>query len=108
LKILIVGGTGLSGAHAALYLRDAGHEVTLVSRTAPANPVLSDFGHIAGNYVEDGIPVEALSGFDALVFAASADIRRLPDQSSRAACSCSFSYSAMASSIGISSEAARG
>lgn len=78
MKVLIVGGTGLTGAHAALYLRDQGCEVTLSSRSTPDNPVLADFEHIAGSYLDDDFPVEALAGFDALVFAAGADIRLLP------------------------------
>lgn len=77
-KILVVGGTGLTGAHAALQLRDAGHTVTLQSRSAPSLPCLSDFEHLAGDYVDDSLPVESLRGFDQLVFAAGADIRQLP------------------------------
>lgn len=77
MRILIVGGTGLTGAHAALQLRDAGHEVTLVSRSTPTVECLQDFEHIVGNYVEDDVSTEALSGFDQLVFAAGADIRQV-------------------------------
>jgi len=77
-NILIVGGTGLTGAHAALHLREAGHGVTLLSRTAPALDCLGDFDHLVGNYVDDDLPVEALSRFDQMVFAAGADIRQLP------------------------------
>ncbi len=77
-NILVVGGTGLTGAHAALHLREAGHKVTLLSRCAPALASLRDFDHLAGNYVDDDIPVDALANFDQLVFAAGADIRQLP------------------------------
>ena len=77
-NILIVGGTGLTGAHAALHLREAGHGVTLMSRTAPALDSLGDFEHLVGNYVDEDLPVEALSCFDQMVFAAGADIRQLP------------------------------
>lgn len=77
-KVLIVGGTGLTGAHAALHLRDAGHNVTLLSRSAPQLECLQDFEHLAGNYVDDELTVEALTGFDQMVFAAGADIRQLP------------------------------
>lgn len=77
-NILLVGGTGLTGAHAALHLRDAGHTVTLQSRSAPTLPCLREFAHLAGNYVDDSLPVEALQGFDQMVFAAGADIRQLP------------------------------
>jgi dihydroflavonol-4-reductase len=77
-KTLIVGGTGLTGAHAALHLRDTGHEVTLLSRSAPALECLRDFEHLVGNYVDDDLPYEALENFDQMVFAAGADIRQLP------------------------------
>jgi dihydroflavonol-4-reductase len=78
LKTLIVGGTGLTGAHAALHLRDAGHDVTLLSRSAPPVNCLRSFAHLAGNYVDDDLPFKVLGKFDQLVFAAGADIRQLP------------------------------
>jgi len=84
-NILVAGGTGLTGAHAALHLREQGHAVTLMSRAAPALPVLADFPHIAANYVDGEPPASALEGFDALVFAAGADIRQLPPGEDEAA-----------------------
>lgn len=84
-NILIVGGTGLTGAHAALHLRDAGHKVTLQSRSAPALECLCDFEHIVGTYLDDSISDDALRGFDQLVFAAGADIRLLPPDEDEAA-----------------------
>jgi nucleoside-diphosphate-sugar epimerase len=78
MKTLIVGGTGLTGAHAALHLRAAGHRVTLQSRSAPTLECLQAFAHLPGSYIDDSLPVEALRGFDQLVFAAGADIRQLP------------------------------
>ena len=33
MKILVVGGTGLLGGHAALYLQALGHDVTLAARS---------------------------------------------------------------------------
>jgi nucleoside-diphosphate-sugar epimerase len=77
-KVLIVGGTGLTGAHAALYLREQGFDVTLSSRSRPDNPVLAGFDHLACDYVNDEIAAARLEGYDALVFAAGADIRQLP------------------------------
>ncbi len=77
-NILVVGGTGLTGAHAALHLRKVGHKVTLMSRCAPVLDCLRDFAHLPGNYVDDEVPVEALADFDQMVFAAGADIRQLP------------------------------
>jgi nucleoside-diphosphate-sugar epimerase len=85
MKILIVGGTGLTGAHAALRLSDAGHEVTLMSRSAPGLECLQGFEHIAGNYVEDDVATHVLSAFDQLVFAAGADIRQVPPGEDEAA-----------------------
>ena len=64
MKILVVGGTGLTGAHASLYLRGQGHEVTIASRSAPGNPVLGDFDHLAGDYIAGDLPVSQLEGFD--------------------------------------------
>ena len=78
MKTLIVGGTGLTGAHAALYLREQGYDVTLASRSAPDNPLLADFPHLAGSYIDDDFTSGQLAPFDALVFAAGADIRLLP------------------------------
>jgi dihydroflavonol-4-reductase len=78
LNTLIVGGTGLTGAHAALHLRAIGHNVTLMSRTPPTLECLSDFEHLPGNYIDDDVPTAALKKFDQLVFAAGADIRQLP------------------------------
>lgn len=79
-NILIVGGTGLTGAHAALYLRDAGHSVTLMSRSAPAAPALAGFAHLPRSYIDDSMGADELQAFDQLVFAAGADIRQLPPQ----------------------------
>jgi nucleoside-diphosphate-sugar epimerase len=78
MKTLMVGGTGLTGTHASLYLREQGHDVTIVSRSRVDNPLLQDFGHLAGSYTTDDLSVAQLEGFDNLVFAAGADIRQLP------------------------------
>ncbi len=85
MKILIVGGTGLTGAHAALHLREAGHDVTLMSRSAPTLECLQRFTHIAANYVDDAVSGDVLSAFDQMVFAAGADIRQVPPGEDEAA-----------------------
>lgn len=77
-RILVVGGTGLTGAHAALYLHEQGHDVTLMSRTAPATQPLRAFAHIAADYTDPQLQADLLSGFEQLVFAAGADLRQLP------------------------------
>lgn len=76
--ILLVGGTGLTGAHAAMHLRDIGHRVTLMSRTRPALECLRGFEHLEGDYTDDERSAVALQAFDKMVFAAGADIRQLP------------------------------
>ncbi|KAA1193184.1 NAD-dependent epimerase/dehydratase family protein [Pseudohalioglobus sediminis] len=77
-RILIVGGTGLTGAHAALHLRELGHEVTLMSRSAPTLECLQEFEHIAADYVQEPLSAAQWSGFEQMVFAAGADIRQFP------------------------------
>lgn len=84
-KILIVGGTGLTGAHAALHLSQRGHTVTIMSRSKPVIPALASFAHIEGNYVDAPPSIDALAAFDQMVFAAGADLRQLPENEDEAA-----------------------
>lgn len=84
-RILIVGGTGLTGAHAALFLRAQGHAVTLMSRKAPDADVLQGFNHICADYTDPALTTKPLAAFDQLVFAAGADLRRLPGGADEAA-----------------------
>lgn len=77
-KLLIVGGTGLTGAHAALNLDSSRYEVTLASRQRPAAPALSRFTHMELDYTDPGLEPDLFAPFDAVVFAAGADIRKLP------------------------------
>ena len=85
-RILIVGGTGLTGAQTALHLREAGHSVTLMSRNAPALDCLQGFDHIAADYLQDDqLPDATLGQFEAMVFAAGADIRQFPPEADETA-----------------------
>lgn len=79
MKILIVGGTGMIGGHAALMLAAEGHEVTLGARkpSKPESPV-AHFPHLLGDYTLGAFSPRELEGFDAVVFAAGNDIRHLP------------------------------
>ena len=83
MKVLVVGGTGLIGAHTARLLADGGDEVTVAGRTAPEPPSLVDgLGFLAGDYAAGDFGPERLAGFDAVVMAASSDVRHLrPDAS---------------------------
>lgn len=82
MRVLVVGGTGLIGGHSALHLAQAGHEVTLMARSAPTAPVLAALPFIPTHYVEDDVADGRLAGFDWLVFAAGVDIRQLPQDGS--------------------------
>jgi len=79
MKILVVGGTGLLGGHAALHLQALGHDVTLAARN-PAHPTttLAALPFLPGDYVAGDFPTERLKGFDWLLFAAGNDPRHIP------------------------------
>ncbi|WP_152223615.1 NAD(P)-dependent oxidoreductase [Pseudomonas sp. SCB32] len=86
MKILIVGGTGLIGGHAALYLHAQGNQVTLAARKLPvADSALAQFDVLLRDYVADNFTREDLVPFDAVVFAAGNDIRHLPAGTDEAA-----------------------
>ncbi|MBL8267113.1 NAD-dependent epimerase/dehydratase family protein [Steroidobacter sp.] len=82
MRILIVGGTGLIGGHAALALRERGHEVTLAARkpAAPGSPMAA-FPTVSGDYIEGTFQRETIAKFDALLFAAGNDPRHLRGRS---------------------------
>ena len=82
MKVLVVGGTGLIGGEIALYLKENGHDVTLMSRTPTRVPALADMAFAQGDYINDEVSDGRLKGFDWLVFSASADIRNLPQDGS--------------------------
>jgi nucleoside-diphosphate-sugar epimerase len=79
MKILVVGGAGLIGGHAALYLRSRGHEVSIAGRNPPAaGTPLTDLKYLRCDYVACDLPAQELARFDAMVFAAGNDIRHFP------------------------------
>ena len=82
MNILIVGGTGLIGAQAALHLKTLGHAVTLMARKPTTVKVLQSFDFIQCDYIRDDINDGRLKGFDVLIFSAAADIRNLPQDGS--------------------------
>lgn len=79
MRILIIGGTGMIGGHAALMLEAEGHAVTLGARrrAAGGSPV-ARFPHLLGDYTAGDFSPRELEGFDSVVFAAGNDIRHLP------------------------------
>ncbi len=78
MRVLVVGGSGLIGGDAALYLQAQGHTVTIMARKKPSAPALAALPFLQCDYVNDEVSDGRLKGFDWLVFAAAADIRQLP------------------------------
>jgi nucleoside-diphosphate-sugar epimerase len=86
MKILIVGGNGMIGGHAALHLRSRGHEVTVAGRNCPASGTpLGGLDFLRCDYIANDLPPAQLAAFDALVFAAGNDVRHVPPGGDEAA-----------------------
>ena len=81
MKILVVGGTGALGGHAAIHLAQKGHEVTIAARN-PATPgtAMATMPFLKGDYVAGDFTAERLRGFDWVVFAAGNDPRHVPPE----------------------------
>ena len=76
MKILVVGGTGMIGGHAALHLQALGHDVSIAGRNPPQQTTaLAQLAFLQGDYVAGSFSKADLSPFDAIVFAAGNDIR---------------------------------
>ncbi|MGX7828846.1 NAD-dependent epimerase/dehydratase family protein [Actinokineospora sp. 24-640] len=74
MKALVVGASGLIGQHIVGQLRDGGHEVTAVARSARAG--VDHAVDAAATTAETWRPL--LSGHDGVVFAAGVDDREVP------------------------------
>ena len=86
MKILILGGTGALGGHAAIHLAGKGHQVTLGGRKpAHADTPMASMAFLQGDYVAGDYTPKRLEGFDWLVFAAGNDPRHVPQGSDFAA-----------------------
>ncbi|KAH6962341.1 hypothetical protein BKA56DRAFT_597562 [Ilyonectria sp. MPI-CAGE-AT-0026] len=74
MRILVVGGAGMIGGHAALYLQSKGHEVTIAGRRRPESvPVLAALPFLKGNYLANNLISDQLTWFQAVVLTAGAD-----------------------------------
>lgn len=80
MKILVVGGTGMIGGHAALYLQSKGHDVTVAGRRAPAAG--TPLGNLPFLPIDYQAATAFPAGFEALVFCAGNDIRHVPPEQS--------------------------
>jgi len=86
MKILVVGGTGALGGHAAIHLAQQGHEVSIGARkSAHPDTPMAKMAFIGGDYVAGDYTAERLRGFDWLVFAAGNDPRHVPPDADFAA-----------------------
>lgn len=76
MKVLVVGGAGFVGSASSLLLHDAGHEVTIMSRSRPrAGSRLDEIKFVQGNYIDDDFSDgRLLEGFEWLVFCAGSDM----------------------------------
>ncbi len=76
MKTLVVGGAGFVGSATSLLLHDAGHEVTIMSRSEPKpGSRLDEIAHVSANYVEDDFSDgRVLDGYEWLVFCAGSDM----------------------------------
>lgn len=78
MKILVVGGTGLIGAHAVLRLAASGHQVTIGARRAPdGGAAVAGLPVLLGDYAAGDFTERDLQSFDAVVFAAGQDVRHV-------------------------------
>ena len=79
MQILVVGGGGMIGGHAALRLKEKGHSVTIAGRNPPAaGTPLGQLEFLCVDYINDATPQKKLEGFDMMLFAAGNDIRHVP------------------------------
>lgn len=82
MKILVIGGTGMIGAHTALHLRRSGNDVTVAARgPLSENSPAAEFPLLAGDYTVPTFTADQLSVFDGIVFAAGQDVRHKPANS---------------------------
>ncbi|MDF2811067.1 MAG: hypothetical protein K0S56_2098 [Microvirga sp.] len=79
MKILIVGGTGMIGGHAADFLAAQGNSITIAARRPPPTTVpMAAYPILLGDYTQGTFTEADLASFDAVLFAAGNDIRHLP------------------------------
>ena len=81
MKILVVGGTGALGGHAAIHLAEKGHDITVAGRKTahPATP-MAKMPFLSGDYIAGDYKPDRLRGYDWVVFAAGNDPRHVPPE----------------------------
>src|SRR5262245_25397004 len=83
MRVLVTGGTGFVGSNVVRALRDAGHEVRALIRTASRKPAdLSDVSWVSGDVLDRPSLEAAAAGCEAVVHAAAV-IGYLPKERNR-------------------------
>lgn len=77
MKTLVIGGSGMIGHHIITQLLADGHEVTVGVHRGNDDVAGMGLPLLQGDYTADGFTESELAGFDAVVFAAGADVRHL-------------------------------
>lgn len=72
MKVLIVGGSGMIGSHAAAHLSALGHDVAISARDPDR---AAPYPLVVGDYVARSFTPGQLAPFEAIVFAAGQDVR---------------------------------
>jgi dihydroflavonol-4-reductase len=79
MKVLVVGGTGMIGAHIARLLTARGEHVTVAARGAvAADSPVAGYPILVGDYTAETFTEAELAPYDAVVFAAGQDFRHRP------------------------------
>ena len=69
-SITVLGGTGYAGAAVVAEAQKRGHDVTAVSRTAPASPV-EGVEYVTGSALDSGVLNRVVDGQDVVIEAVS-------------------------------------
>lgn len=82
MKLLVIGGTGALGGHAAIHMAAHGHDVSIAGRNPPhpATP-MARMPFVQGDYVAGDFTADRLKGHDWVIFAAGNDPRHVPQDS---------------------------
>jgi dihydroflavonol-4-reductase len=79
MKVLVVGGSGALGGHAAIHLAGKGRDVTIGARNRPhSDTPMAQMPFLEGDYVAGDFTPVKLRGFDWVLFAAGNDPRHIP------------------------------
>lgn len=79
MKVLVVGGTGALGGHAAIHLANLGHKIILGARRRPhPDTPMAAMPFLEGDYITGDFTPERLRGIDWVLFAAGNDPRHIP------------------------------